>query len=83
MAVEHRVLVTPKLYPEGEDDGTLPRTFRLEIHTEYQRRDGRQPAWMNEQDAQRETAAERLTRQQVVNLIEDAAAWLAYDGTDG
>jgi hypothetical protein len=82
MAIEHRVLVTPKLYPEGKDDGSPPGSFRLEIHTDRQRRDGRTRLWGNESPTERVIAAEGLTRNQVKDLIAEAADWLAWNGKD-
>lgn len=83
MAVEYRDDRELKITPEGEDDGMLPRTFRLEELTARQRRDGRTSLWQDETPRERAVLAEGITRAEAVKLIGELADWLAWDGTNG
>jgi hypothetical protein len=82
MAVEHRDHRELKINPEGTDDGTLPRTFRLEVWAARQQRDGRSQIWRDETAAQRIVLAKGITRAEAVNLISQLADWLAWDGSN-
>ncbi len=80
MAVERQTLQTLHVYPKGPD-GELPAAFRLELHTDYLRRDARSPAWTSEIPTLRTTVLKHVTRSQLTTLITEAAQALADDGT--
>jgi hypothetical protein len=80
MAVEHRDHRELKINPEGSDDGMLPRTFRLDVITARQSRDGRSTLWRDEAAAVRTLLAAGITRPEAVDLITQLADWLAWDG---
>lgn len=82
MSVETRIHTEFNWQPEGEDDGTLPRTFRLVAWDTPQRRDGRTKGrWISTAGAAPRTVAEGITRTELVTHIEKTADWLAWDGT--
>jgi hypothetical protein len=81
--VETRTHTELNWQPEGADDGTLPRTFRLVAWDTPQRRDGRTKGrWVSTASATPRTVAEGITRAEMVTHIEKTADWLAYDGKD-
>jgi len=83
MTVERRDHRDLKINPEGKDDGTLPRTFRLEAWAARQQRDGRSRIWRDETAAQWIVLAEGITRAEAVDLISQLAEALAWDGDNG
>ena len=78
-----RVQVTAHLFPEGEDNGQLPRLFRVEVHTTPQQWSGRSRMWLNTAPVQRQVVAEHQDRNAVVSMIREWSEWLAYDGSLG
>jgi hypothetical protein len=83
MTVEHRDHRELKINPEGPDDGAPPRTFRLDVFTARQRRDGHQKMWLDETPRERAVLAEGITRRELSGFIAEAADWLAWDGNNG
>jgi hypothetical protein len=82
-APKTRTQVKTHLFPEGEDDGLLPRLFRVEVHTTPQQYSGRSRLWLDSEPTHRQVVAEHQTRDDIVEMIREWAEWLAYDGSLG
>lgn len=83
MAVETRTHREPKLTPQTPEDETqVPQTFRLDLWTTPQRRDGHSRAWLATGPPEVKRLVDGITRAEMATLIADAADWLAYLGED-
>jgi len=76
-----RVVRELKISPEGEDDGTLPRTFRLDAWDYPEKMF--QGSWTRNGTGTRTILAEDINRAGIVELIEELAGWLAWNGDNG